>query len=168
MKKYLFILSVILFSCDRDPYNEVNLRSVLGVNVEIKKKILYDDSWSGIQGEGFTIYGYELSEETIERFINNKEKSFFSQSLQDQDWKSYGWESTPVKNEYEEISNMLTTYWNGHSKQQAIVNKIKPILNNVGSYYAFRSKGGIEYPSFVKFFLINPTEKMLYVFEVNV
>jgi len=168
MKKYLFLVVVFFVGCDRDLYTESELKSVLGVEVNIDERVFYINEWAGTRGDGYTLSVYGLSESTIYRFVNGRGKASYPQLSQFEGWRFFTWEVAPIKNDYQEVYDMLTSYSSDNEQRNEIVNELKNMLASKQCYYAFYSKRDLDYPSSVCFFLINPSKGYLYIVEVSV
>src|SRR5690348_2484153 len=106
MKLHLLCLELLLFliSCGNRVFkNELpQVLKVDKVEIEDGQNI---DIYGGF-GEGYTLEVYELSENTVQAFINNVSKALPNKKEDSIIWKKYDWTKSPFDSAYVEIAVM--------------------------------------------------------------
>jgi hypothetical protein len=153
-----FVICLIISGC-RDLWKE-NIPLLLCVNdVEIKNAKTISDY--GLINEGITINIYELADVTVEKFVNNENKTLPINS--DTTWTNFGWYITPIDSFYKGIFNHLN--WISTKNVERILQTVKNELKEENVFYAFyiRKFDEITEPLGVQIFILNPRTRILYI-----
>lgn len=163
-----FVLLFLMFSCSDYIYNNQELKSILGVEVVIEKRIFSKMEWSGFQGEGYTINVYQLSDPIIQNFLDSNRYKVHPVLIDDLETKTEKWRKTPMTKKFEEVKFMVTRYFTKDEKVLEFQKVIEDKLNSEGTYFAFYYKGNsLDEANQVYFFLIDPISNRFYVVEAT-
>lgn len=166
IKKYIAAIGlVLLFSCQSGVFKD-KLPEILGIsNVEIKDNHGTDEF--GGFGEGYTLEIYELSESTVNSFIDRTSK-ILPDKKEKATWKKYDWQKTPVDSSYNEILIMSLNYSGGNKKLETELSEIKKVLEKPEVYYSFYYSPNKDNPQDAQFFVLDVQTGKLYVIESKV
>jgi len=162
-------LNVLLFlslnSCDTLVFKD-ELPKLLGVNkVEIISNRAIEDIPSTF-GEGYGIEVYELSQNTVQSFLNRTSKVLPEKA--EEKWQKYDWNKVPVDNSFSEVFDVALNYYNRDKALETQLNIIKKILIQGNAYCAFYYKPDRDNPQNVQFFILNLQDRKLYIIDSNI
>jgi hypothetical protein len=168
---YRIIFSVFLFlflsSCDL-LFFKSDLSQILGIEkIEIENIQTFNEI-AGIQGEGYILEIYTLSEKTIQAFINNPIKNLPDKQEEGKEWHKYNWSTFPIDSSYSEVFNMCL-YNSGYNKKLKVkLNEIKRLIEKEGVYYSFYYRPDKEHLQNVQLFILDVQNRKLYAIDSQV
>jgi hypothetical protein len=155
----IFSIFCIFFDGCHDPLQE-NIPLILCISdAEIKStKTINDYSCTN---EGITIKIYELSDITVEKFINTTKTLPINK--EDTTWVNFGWYVTPIDSFYKGVFDHLN--YMSPTNVEKTLKTIKNELNENNTFYAFYIRKFDETiePLEVQIFVLNPVKKKLYI-----
>lgn len=168
---YRLIFSAFIFlflsSCNTSFFKD-DLSPILGVEkVEIENNQTLDE-WAGLQGDGFILEVYELSEKTVQTFINQPAKNLPDKKEDGKNWQKYNWNKTPVDSSYNEVFIMCLNYSSNSEKIKVQLNEIKKLIEKEGAYYSFYYRPDKENPQNVQLFILDVQSKKLYAIDQQI
>lgn len=168
---YRLIFSAFLFlflsSCNTSFFKD-DLSQILGVEkVEIENSQMLDE-WAGTQGDGFILEVYELSEKTVQTFIDQSSKNLPDKNEEGKDWQKYNWSKAPVDSSYNEVFIMCLDYASDSKKLKVQLNEIKKVMENEGVYYSFYYRPYKENPQNVQLFILDVQSRKLYTIDQQI
>lgn len=144
-----------------------DLSQILGVSdIEVKNS-QGTDEFGGF-GEGYTLEEYELSEKTVQAFINNASKTLPDKKEEGKNWQKKDWSKVPVDSSYSEILTMCLNYSSGSTKLETQLNEIKKMLEKIEVYYSFYYKPDEDNPQDAQLFILDVQSRKVYVIESNI
>ena len=163
IKLLLIIPLFFLISCQSKVYKD-DLPKILGVeDVKITNSQGIDE-FAGF-GEGYTLEIYELSESTINAFINDASKILPEKNGTAAGWLKHDWRSTPMDSSYIEIFNICLNYYSGNRKLEGLIVEIKKVLQKPDVYYSFYYKPDKDSPQDVLLFILDLQSRKLYIMD---
>jgi hypothetical protein len=164
---FSIFLSILLGGCNSSFFKD-DLSLILDVeNVEIENYQTIDE-WAGMQGEGFIFEVFELSEKTIQTFINQSSKNLPDKKEESENWQKYNWDKVPVNSSYKEIFSMCLNYSSNSQKIKVKLNELKKLIEKDGVYYSFYYKPEIENPQNVQLFILDIESRKFYVIDQQI
>lgn len=158
---------LFLSSCNTSFFKD-DLTSILGVEkVEIENSQTLDE-WAGAQGDGFILEVYELSEKTVQAFINLSSKNLPNKKEEDKKWQKYDWRKVPVDSSYNEVFIMCLNYSSDRKKLKVQLNEIKKLMEKEGVYYSFYYRPNKENPQNVQLFILNVQSRKFYAIDQQI
>jgi phage-related protein len=168
---YKLILSVFplifLSSCNTS-FLKDDLSSILGMEkVEIENNQTLDD-WAGNQGEGFILEVYELSEKTVQTFINQSSKRLPDKKEKVKNWQKYDWRIVPVDSSFNEVFIMCLNYSSDNQKLKTQLDEIKLLIKNEKVYYSFYYRPDKENPQNAQLFILDTKSRKFYAIDQQI
>lgn len=164
---FIYFLFFLLSSCNNYFYKN-DLPLILGIeNVEIKNSQRIDE-WAGMHGDGFILEIYELSETTIQAFINRSSKNIPNKKENGKIWKKYNWSKIPIDSSFREIFIMCLNYSSDNQKLKAQLNEIKKLIEKEGVYCSFYYRPDSENPQNVQLFILDVKGKKIYAIDQQI
>jgi hypothetical protein len=168
---YRIIFSVFLFlflsSCNLS-YFKNDLYQILGVEKKEIKNIQNFNEISGIQGEGYILEIYTLSEKVIQAFKNNPLKNLPDKQEEGKEWHKYNWSTFPIDSSYNEVFIMCLNYSGSSKKLTVKLNEIKRLIEKEGVYYSFYYSPNKVNPQDVQLFILDVQNRKLYAIEQQI
>lgn len=165
---YRIIFSVFLFlflsSCDL-LFFKSDLSQILGVEKKELKNIQNFNEISGIQGEGYILEIYTLSEKAIQAFKNNPIRNLPDKQEEGKEWHKYNWSTFPIDSSYNEVFNMCLNYSGSSKRLKVKLNEIKRLIEKEGVYYSFYYRPDKEHPQNVELFILDVHNRKLYAID---
>lgn len=143
------------------------------------------ESERSFNGDGYSIYVFEMSDKIIEYIINNFETIINEYPIKPdfrEYWTKVGWKETPLDEKeqrfYEFCTDVEYTYYDKSSFVKNNAKKcilyFEKLVNEVGNYYSYNylshSYGDLEsdeYVSDIDFYIFNLKEKILICINHN-
>jgi hypothetical protein len=168
---YRLIFSNFLFlflsSCSNSFFKD-DLSFLLDVEkVEIENSKTLDE-WAGMQGDGFILEVYDLSEKTIQAFENKSSKELPDKKEKDENWQKYNWTTPPVDISFNEVFIMCLNYSSDNQELKNQLNEIKKLIEKEGVYYSFYYKPDKENPQYVQLFILDSKSRKLYMIDQQI
>jgi len=168
---YRIIFSVFLFlflsSCNLS-YFKKDLSQILGVEKKEIKNIQNFNEIAGIQGEGYILEIYTLSEKAIQAFKNNPLRNLPDKQEEGKEWHKYNWSTFPIDSSYSEVFNMCL-YNSGYNKKLTVkLNEIKRLIEKEGVYYSFYYSPDKVNPQDAQLFILDVQNRKLYAIDSQV
>ena len=159
----ILILFIFFISCTGNVY-EKDLKEILHVNsVEIEESYSLDEG-GGVRGDGYVIEVYKLSENTIKLFKSNSQKTL---PVIDSEWLKQDWASFPIDSNFNEVKSTVLDYSAFNEELGNVINELQKIVIKENSFYAFYCKPDTLSPFNVRFFILDVTDRKLYIVEHN-
>lgn len=152
-------MPIFLFACKEGKYKK-DLCYILGINNVEGKLEKNIDKFAGF-GEFYIIEIYDLSDRTIDSFINRSDKLL----PEKEEYKNRKWESTPFDSTYKEIINMALNYYDGNKTIIQLQQEIQNIISDKNNYYSFYYKPDIYNPQYVQLFILDLYKKRIFIIE---
>lgn len=169
---YRLIFSTFLFlflsSCSTSFFkDDLSLKlDIEKVEIENSKTL---DEWAGMQGDGFILEVYDLSEKTIQDFENKSSKELPDKKEKDENWQKYNWSKTPVDSSFNKVFIMCLNYSSDNQELKTQLNEIgKLIEREDGAYYSFYYKPDKENPQNVQLFILDSKNRKLYAIDQQI
>lgn len=160
-------LSLFLSSCNTS-FFKGDLSPILGLEkVEIENSQTLDE-WAGAQGDGFILEVYELSEKTVQAFINQSVKNLPNKKEEGKNWQKYNWSKAPVDSSYNEVFIMCLNYSSDSEKLKTQLNEIKKLIEKEGVYYSFYYRPDKENPQNAQLFILDVQSRKLYAIDQQI
>lgn len=143
-------------------YNNKELEGILGIdNVNTSKEFSYEN-FAGIQGEGYLVNKYILSEETITSFkISINKNEFPLKDSYKEKWELIKWNKGMILN-----ANILDLFTVFNKMGSSQINDLKNDLNKENNFYSVFYKDSLEDPYAIEIYIINPETRVLWVVNV--
>ena len=167
--RLIFCTFLFLFvsSCNTSFFKD-DLSQILGVEkVEIENSQMLDE-WAGTQGDGFILEVYELSEKTVQTFIDQSSKNLPDKKDEGKDWQKYNWSKAPVDSSYNEVFIICLNYSGNSEKLKVQLNEIKKVMENERVYYSFYYRPDKENPQNVQLFILDVQSRKLYTIDQQI
>lgn len=162
-KKCYIIVLVVLFlaSCSE---KKLELKNVLGVEIDLANKDYEYGDYLSFSGEGYTGLVYSLSNTAIDSIVNRIENQELP--LEKQSFNRQVWTKTPIKKD--DIITLVSSYYSKDKKFlkfQKEVEEIATESNGYFSYYYKDSDGNIED---IELYLLDLTRNKIYIVRHSV
>lgn len=158
---------LLLSSCNTSFFKD-DLSPILGLEkVEIENSQTLDE-WAGTQGDGFILEVYELSEKTVQTFINQSSKNLPDKKEEGKNWQKYNWGKVPVDSSYNEIFIMSLNYSSDNPKLKAQLNEIKKLIEKDGVYCSFYYRPDRENPQTAQLFILDVESRKFYAIDQQI
>lgn len=168
---YRIIFSVFLFlflsSCNLS-YFKKDLSQILGVEKKEIKNIQNFNEIAGIQGEGYILEIYTLSEKAIQAFKNNPLKNLPDKQEEGKEWQKYNWSTFPIDSSYNEVFIMCLNYSGYGKKLKVKLDEIKRLIEKEGVYYSFYYSPDKVNPQDVQLFILDVQNRKLYAIDSQI
>jgi hypothetical protein len=156
-----------LSSCNTSFFKD-DLSQILGVEkVEIKNSQTLDE-WAGMQGDGFILEIYDLSEKTVQAFKDKPLKNLPDKKEEGKEWKKYNWSTFPVDSSYNEVFIMCLNYSSDSEKLKVQLNEIKKLMGKEEVYYSFYYRPDKNNPQNVQLFILDIQSRKLYTIDQQI
>lgn len=162
---YVLVL-FFLVGCGNFMYNNDELKDILGVDVKVQSKLYSYEEISGMQGEGYILNQYLLSDETVVQFKDLKDKqSFPKMNSYKKGWELLTWNNFSFYNS--NILNLLTVF-EQHNNTELLekVRELKMDITQKDNFYSIFYKDSLNDPYAVEFYILNPHTKTLWVVNI--
>lgn len=164
---FIVFLCLFLSSCNSLFFMDA-LSAILGVEkVEVENSQTLDE-WAGVQGDGFILEVYELSEKTVQSFIKQSSKNLPDKKEKNKNWRKYDWSKTPIDSSYNEVFITCLNYSSNSEKLKAQLNEIKKLIEKEGVYYSFYYRPDKENPQAVQLFILDVQSRKFYAIDQQI
>lgn len=168
LNRSIMLLNALIFfslgSCDTLVFKN-ELPEILGVNkIEIVANEVIADI-SSTFGEGYGMEVYELSESTVQAFLNMTSKTLPDKG---EKWQKHDWSKVPIDNSFSEVLDVALGYYNRDKDLETHLNAIKKMLVQGNAYYSFYYKPDRDNPQNVQLFVLDIQKKKLYAIDSNI
>lgn len=164
---FIIFLCLFLSSCNSLFFKDA-LSPILGVEkVEVENSQTLDE-WAGVQGDGFILEVYELSEKTVQSFIKQSSKKLPDKKEKNKNWRKYDWSKTPIDSSYNEVFITCLNYSSNSKKLKAQLNEIKKLIEKEGVYYSFYYRPDKENPQAVQLFILDVQSRKFYAVDQQI
>lgn len=161
------ILLSSLFSCNTAIFKD-DLSEILGIEKVEIENIEVISECCGLQGDGYFLEIYELSEKTIDAFKNRAQKTLPNRKEQNENWQKNNWSKMPIDSAYNEIFDVCFNFLANDKKLKHQIDDLNELINHGNVYYSFYYKPNKESPQKVIFFLLDIQGHKLYVIDQKV
>jgi len=168
-RSVLILILLLAGSCTSSDYYRSKLSSILGTEVEVEDVTYYYDQSGIVSSDGYTLTIFLLTRETIDRFLVDQTKLEYPVNFKDGgDWNSTTWTKGSLSAEFKEIKSIILDYYTDDAKQKEMLKNIERLLQSESIYYASFYRGELEYPDAVLFFLLDPSNATIYIFDIAI
>ncbi|RZJ91412.1 MAG: hypothetical protein EOO20_05145 [Chryseobacterium sp.] len=164
---FIVFLCLFLSSCNVFFFKDA-LSPILGVEkVEVENSQTLDE-WAGVQGDGFILEVYELSEKTVQSFIKQSSKNLPDKKEKNKNWRKYDWSKTPIDSSYNEVFIMSLNYSSNSEKLKVQLNEMRKLIEKEGVYYSFFYRPDKENPQAVQLFILDVQSRKFYAIDQQI
>ena len=164
----LLICIFLAHSSCSTSYFKNDLSKILGIkDVEIENSQLFEE-WAGVQGDGFILEIYTLSEKSVQSFEETSNKELPSKMGKNNIWHKYDWSSIPVDSSYSEIFIVCLNYFSSSDTIKIQLRKIQEIMCKEDVYYSFYYKPNKDNPQSVQLFVLDIQYRKLYAIDQQI
>jgi hypothetical protein len=157
----IFFFLVILGSCSYSDSFYYQLESILGVNSVSFENEFKKDEFLSFSGEGYSINVLNLSDITINEFLNSVDKAKYP--VYRNGFKTIRWKKTPMSPEFKETKELVIKYFVQDTKRKNYQREIAEVMNSNDAYYSFYYKSVEDNILEIVFFLVDVKTKKMYI-----
>jgi hypothetical protein len=160
----LLVLTIVfLTSCSE---RKLDLKDVLGIEIELVNKDYEYGDYLSFSGEGYTGLQYSLSETEMNSII--KEINSQELPLKKELFKIQFWTKTPINKKSEDILDLISSY---HSKDKEFLKfqkELRIIMTKKDNYFSYYYKETEGHIDDIELYLLDTTNNKVFIVRHSV